>query len=71
MADTFYRFSIGMKVCVEVALMAANAGLIPLEDDVIAICGTGYCADTAIVVKPAYPRTFHELEIREIIAKPR
>ena len=28
-------------------------------------------ADTAIVCKPAYPRTFHDLEIREILAKPR
>ena len=69
--DSLYRFSVGMKVCVEVALMAADAGLIPLEDEVIAIGGTGSGADTAVVVKPAYPRTFHELEIREIIAKPR
>jgi len=69
--DSLYRFSVGMKVCVEVVLMAADAGLIPLEDEVIAIGGTGSGADTAVVVKPAYPRTFHELEIREIIAKPR
>lgn len=69
--DSLYRFSVGMKVCVEVVLMAADAGLIPVEDEVMAIGGTGSGADTAVVVKPAYPRTFHELEIREIIAKPR
>jgi len=39
--------------------------------EVIAIAGSGSGADTAIVVKPAYARTFLDLEIREILAKPR
>jgi hypothetical protein len=69
--DTLYRFGQGMKVAVEVALMAADAGLIPMDREVMAIGGTGEGADTCIVVKPAYPRKFHELEIREIVAKPR
>jgi hypothetical protein len=69
--DTLYRFGQGMKVCVEVALMAADAGLIPVDGEVIAIAGTGEGADTCIVVKPAYPRKFYELEVREIVAKPR
>jgi hypothetical protein len=69
--DAFYRFGQGMKVCVEVVLMAADAGLIPMDREVMAIGGTGDGADTCIVVKPAYPRTFFDLEIREIVAKPR
>lgn len=69
--DAFYRFGQGMKVCVEVVLMAADAGLIPIDREVMAIGGTGDGADTCIVVKPAYPRTFFDLEIREIVAKPR
>jgi hypothetical protein len=69
--DTLYRFSQGMKVAVECLLMAADAGLLDLGQEVIAIGGTDNGADTAIVCKPAYPRTFHELEIREILAKPR
>jgi hypothetical protein len=69
--DTLYRFGQGMKVCVEVALMAADAGLLPVEGEVVAIAGTGEGADTCIVVKPAYPRKFYELEVREIVAKPR
>ncbi|MGQ9513746.1 MAG: pyruvate kinase alpha/beta domain-containing protein [Thermoproteota archaeon] len=69
--QTLYRFSQGMKVCVEIVLMAADAGLIDVEKEVISIAGSGEGADTAIVVKPAYPRNFYELEIREIIAKPR
>ena len=69
--DAFYRFGQGMKVCVEVALMAADAGMIAMDGEVMAIGGTGSGADTCIVVKPAYPRTFFDLEIREIVAKPR
>ena len=69
--DTLYRFSQGMKVAVECLLMAADAGLVDVNQEVIAVAGTGEGADTAIVCKPAYPRTFHELEIREILAKPR
>ena len=69
--DTLYRFGQGMKVCVEVTLMAADAGLIPMDREVMAIAGTSTGTDTCIVVKPAYPRKFYELEIREIVAKPR
>jgi hypothetical protein len=70
-AHTLYRFCQGMKVCVEIVLMAADAGLIPIDEEVIAIAGTGEGADTAIVVKPSYPRKFLDLQIKEIIAKPR
>jgi len=70
-ARTLYRFSQGMKVCVEIVLMAADAGLIDVDREVISIAGTGEGCDTAIVVKPAYPRKFEELEIREVLAKPR
>jgi len=70
-AQTLYRFCQGMKVSVEVVLMAADAGLISVDRDVIAIAGTGDGADTAIVVKPSYPRKFLDLKIKEVIAKPR
>ena len=69
--DTLYRFGQGMKVCVEIVLMAADSGLIPMNDEIMSIGGTGEGADTCIVVKPAYPRTFFDLEIREILCKPR
>lgn len=69
--DTLYRFGQGMKVCVEIVLMAADAGLISMGGEVMAIAGTAEGTDTCIVVKPAYPRKFYEFEIREIVAKPR
>lgn len=70
-AQTLYRFCQGMKVCVEIVLMAADAGLIPMDREVIAIAGTDKGADTAIVAKPAYSRKFLNLKVKEIIAKPR
>jgi len=68
---TLYRFSQGMKVCVEIVLMAAENGTIDVDREVIAIGGTDDGADTAVVIKPAYARDFLNLEIREILAKPR
>jgi len=70
-AQTLYRFCQGMKVAVEIVLMAADAGLIPVDKEVIAIAGTDKGADTAIVVDPAYPRKFLDMKIKEVIAKPR
>jgi len=64
-------FGEGTKVCVEISVMAADAGLIPVNRDVVAIAGTNSGADTAIVVKPATTSDFFSLEVREIIAKPR
>jgi hypothetical protein len=69
--DTLYRFGQGMKVCVEIVMMAADAGLISMDREVMAIAGTAEGADTCIVVKPAYSMKFYEFEIREIVAKPR
>jgi len=69
--DTLYRFCQGMKVAVECLLMAADAGALYMDQEVISIGGTGNGADTAIVCKPAYPRTFLDLRILEVLAKPR
>jgi hypothetical protein len=69
--ETLYRFCQGMKVAVECALMAADAGLVDPSQEIISIAGTGEGADTAIVMVPACTRKFADLEIREILAKPR
>jgi hypothetical protein len=69
--ETLYTFCQGMKVAVEVALMAADAGLLDMSQEVIAIAGTDRGADTALVLQPAYSRQFQKLQIREILAKPR
>lgn len=68
---TLYRFCQGMKVAVEIAIMAADANLLDLAEEAIAIAGTGEGADTAVVLQPACALKFKQLEIREILAKPR
>lgn len=71
MANVLRRMGEGTKVCVEITLMAADAGLIPTDRDIVAIAGTGRGADTALRVQPANAARFFDLKIREIIAKPR
>jgi len=71
MAHTLRLFGQGMKVCVEITVMAADAGLIPIDRDIIAIGGTGGGADTCALIRPAHSNNFFDLTIREIIAKPR
>ena len=70
-ADTLRLFCQGMKVCVEIAVMASDAGAIPVDEEVIAIAGTARGADTAIVLKPANIHRFFDIDIREIICMPR
>ncbi len=63
-------FGHGLKVCVEITIMAADSGAIPIEE-VVAVGGTGKGADTAVVIRPAHMNNFFDMEIREIICMPR
>jgi hypothetical protein len=63
--------SVGAKVCVEITIMAADGGHIPVDEEVIAIGGTWSGSDTACVIKPAHANNFFDLHILEIIAIPR
>ena len=69
-AFTYRTLGEGIKVAVEIAVMALDAGLIPYGTDVIAIAGTGSGADAAIIIRPAHSRQFFETRVREIICKP-
>ncbi|RLI03235.1 hypothetical protein DRO31_02270 [Candidatus Bathyarchaeota archaeon] len=69
-ANVLRMFGQGMKVAFEIIYMAADAGLLPMDEDVISIAGTGKGADTAIVVKPAHSGDMFDLYTKEIIAKP-
>ena len=66
-------FGIGFKVAVEITIMAADSGMIPVSADseVVAIGGTGTGADVACVIKPGHANGFFKMQIREIIAMPR
>ncbi|UCC90883.1 MAG: hypothetical protein JSW24_01610 [Dehalococcoidia bacterium] len=69
-ANTLYIFGQGVKVACEIALMAADAGLVRTDEDVISIAGTSRGADTAIVLRPVNSHNFFDLKIKEILCKP-
>jgi len=69
-ANTLRTFGQGMKVVCEIALMAADAGLVHTDEDIIAIAGTGRGADTAVVLKPVNSMDFFDLRVKEILCKP-
>jgi uncharacterized protein len=70
-AMTLRMFGQGMKVACEIAAMAADAGLVRTDEEIIAIGGTGRGADTALVLQPEYTHRFFNLKVKEIICKPR
>lgn len=70
-AYTLRLFGEGTKVAVEIALMAADAGLIPVAEPCISVGGTDRGADTAILLRAANAQNFYDLKIMEILAKPR
>ena len=64
-------FGQGMKVACECAAMAADAGLVRVDEEIISIGGTGRGADTAVVLQPSYSHRYFDLRVKEIICKPR
>lgn len=70
-AQALRRFGEGSKVCCEIVMMAADAGLVPEGDEVLAVAGTGRGADTVMLIKSAASKRFLELKVLEILAKPR
>lgn len=70
-ANTLRRFGEGAKVCCEIVMMAADAGLIPEVEEVLAVAGTAKGADTVMVLKSAASKRFLDLRVLEILAKPR
>ena len=69
-ANTLRIFGQGMKVACEITLMAADAGLVRTDEDVIAIGGTSRGADTALVLRPVNSEDFFDLKVKEILCKP-
>jgi len=70
-ANTLRIFGQGIKVAVEIAIMALDAGLLPYNKEIVSIGGSGEGADTAIVCLPKHGKDFFSFEVREIICKPR
>jgi len=69
-AGTLRILGQGFKVVLEIALMAADAGLVRTDTPVLCIAGTHAGADTAVVLIPAYSQAFFDLRLLEIICLP-
>jgi hypothetical protein len=69
--DALKLFSEGVKVGVEVSLMATDAGFLSPDETVIAVAGTGGGCDAAILIKPSYSADVFNLGIKEIICMPK
>lgn len=70
-AHALRRFGEGTKVCCEIVMMAADAGLIPEGEEVLAVAGTGRGSDTVLLIKSAVSKRFFDLVVLEVLAKPR
>lgn len=70
-SDTLRMISHGVKVACEISIMAADAGLINVGEEIIAIGGRGSGVDTAVILTPANAKDLFNMKIHEIIAMPR
>lgn len=70
MSAALRMFSQGVKVAVEIAFMALDAGLIPYGKPVVSVGGSGGGADTALVIVPSHSKTVFDTQILELICKP-
>ena len=69
-AHALRMFGQGLKVCVEVSVMALDGGLIPFGVPVVAVGGTMKGADTAVILTPGHGNGIFDTRIHEIICKP-
>jgi hypothetical protein len=69
-ADFLRVFCQGVKVCIEILLMAGNAGLVEVGEEVVVVAGTGRGADTALVMRGATSTEPKEMHISRVLCKP-
>ena len=70
-ANSLRMLGQGLKVCVEISIMALDAGLTPYGKEVVAVGGSGSGADTAAIIVPEHSNNVFGLRVHEILCKPR
>lgn len=70
-SDTLRMFSHGVKVAAEISIMACDAGLVPVGEEIIAIGGRAHGVDTAVILTPVNSKHLFNMKFHEIIAMPR
>lgn len=69
-ADFLRFFGQGVKVCVEILLMAANGGLVDAGEEVVVAAGTGRGADTALIMTGGTSMAPKQVHVSQILCKP-
>ena len=69
-AQALRMLGTGIKVGIECTVMAADAGLVSTDEDIIAIAGTRSGADTAFVVRPVNSQDLFDLKVKEVLCRP-
>jgi len=69
-ANFLRLFCQGVKVCVEILLMAGNAGLVEAGELAVVVAGTGRGADTALVMAGSTTTNLKGAHISRILCKP-
>ena len=69
-ADFLRVFCQGFKVCVELVLIAGDAGLVDVGEKVIVVSGSGRGADTAMIATGATTWHLKQLHVSRILCKP-
>jgi hypothetical protein len=70
MANLLRTFGQGIKVCVEIIMMACDGGCIEIGEKIIGVAGSGAGADTAVVATASTSNRMSGLRVHEIICKP-
>ncbi len=70
LAYAYRTFGQGTKVCAEIAMMAADAGLVPVDRNVVCVGGTDRGADTAWIIQPTNTNKFTTLRMKACLCKP-
>ncbi len=70
MANVLRTLGQGTKVCIEVGLMAADAGHVTQDEECVLVSGTGRGADTAMIATAAPTMRLGEFRVHEILCKP-
>lgn len=85
MRNAFRKLSEGVKVCMDICMIAAEEGVVPEGKEVVAVAGTGPIrfeegggADTVLVMIPRKSEQFNKLpekaerrDVKEVVCKPR
>ncbi len=70
-ANTLRRFGEGTKVALEIVMESCDAGLVPENQEVLGVGGTYRGSDTVLLIRSKPSKRFLEMDVLEILARPR